>query len=108
MTSSPPATIHVGRGGQQRGAAPAPPLDTATTVSDTLIVARHGRLAFSMTCVDCMWAKGISNVATTAADYPGTPKTLVRRAVARCVPQPAPAAHIHVFRPYAVIKRLGA
>ena len=43
MTSSPPTTVHVGRWGQQRGAAPAPPLDTATTVSDTLIVARHGR-----------------------------------------------------------------
>ena len=43
MTSSPPATVHVGRGGQQRGAAPAPPLDTATAVRDTLIVARHGR-----------------------------------------------------------------
>ena len=43
MTSSPPATVHVGRGGQQRGAALAPPLDTATTVSDMLIVARHGR-----------------------------------------------------------------
>ena len=33
----------MGRWGQQRGAAPAPPLDTATAVSDTLIVARHGR-----------------------------------------------------------------
>ena len=33
MTSSPPATVHVGRGGQQRGAAPALPLDTATTMS---------------------------------------------------------------------------
>ena len=37
MTSSPPTTVHVGRGGQQHGAAPAPPLDTATAVSDTLI-----------------------------------------------------------------------
>ena len=36
-TSSPPTTVHVGRWGQQRGAAPAPPLDTATAVSDTLI-----------------------------------------------------------------------
>jgi hypothetical protein len=44
MTSSPPTTVHVGRGGQQRGAAPAPPLDTATTVTDTLIVAGHARL----------------------------------------------------------------
>ena len=43
MTSSPPTTVHVGRGGQQHGAAPAPPLDTVTAVSDTLIVARHGR-----------------------------------------------------------------
>ena len=43
MTSSPPATVHVGRGGQQRGAAQAPPLDTMTAVTDTLIVARHGR-----------------------------------------------------------------
>ena len=43
MTSSPPATIHVGRGGQQRGVALAPPLDTATAVSDTLIVAGHGQ-----------------------------------------------------------------
>jgi len=43
MTCSPPTTVHVGRGGQQRGIAPAPPLDTATAVSDTLIVARHGR-----------------------------------------------------------------
>ena len=42
-TSSPPATIHVGRGGQQRDVAPALPLDTATTVSDTLIDARHGQ-----------------------------------------------------------------
>ena len=40
MTSSPPATVHVGRGGQQCGAAPAPPLDTATAVSDMLIVPR--------------------------------------------------------------------
>ena len=37
MTSSPPTTVHVGRWGQQRGAAPAPPLDTAIAVSDTLI-----------------------------------------------------------------------
>ena len=36
-------TVHVGRGGQQRGIAPAPPLDTATAVSGTLIVARLGR-----------------------------------------------------------------
>ena len=43
MTSSPPTTVHVGRWGQQQGAALAPPLDTATAVSDTLIVARHGR-----------------------------------------------------------------
>ena len=43
MTSSPPATVHVGRGGQQRGAAPPPPLDRVTAVSDTLIVAGHGR-----------------------------------------------------------------
>ena len=43
MTSSPPATVHVSHGGQQHGAAPAPPLDTATAMSDTLIVARHGR-----------------------------------------------------------------
>ena len=43
MTSSPPATVHVGRGGQQRGAAPAPPLYMATAVSDMLIVAKHGR-----------------------------------------------------------------
>lgn len=43
MTSSPPATVHVGRGGQQRGTTPASPLDTATAMSDTLIVARHGR-----------------------------------------------------------------
>ena len=42
MTSSPPATVHVGRGGQQHGATPALPLDTATTVSDTLIVTGHG------------------------------------------------------------------
>jgi hypothetical protein len=42
-TSLPPAIVHVGRGGQQRGAAPTPPLDTATAVSDTLIIARHGR-----------------------------------------------------------------
>ena len=42
-TSSPPTTVLVGRWGQQRGAAPALPLDTATAVSDTLIVARHGR-----------------------------------------------------------------
>ena len=47
MTSSPPTTVHVGRWGQQRGTAPAPPLDTATAVSDTLIVARHGRFQFS-------------------------------------------------------------
>ena len=58
MNSSPLATVHVGRGGQQRGAALAPPLDTATAVSDKLIIARHSRLAFSMTCVDRMWAKG--------------------------------------------------
>ena len=32
-----PTTVHVCRWGQQRGAAPAPPLDTATAVSDTLI-----------------------------------------------------------------------
>ena len=38
MTSSPPITVHVGRWGQQWGAAPAPPLDTATAVSDTLIL----------------------------------------------------------------------
>ena len=38
MTSSPSATVHVGLWGQQRGAAPAPPLDTATAVSDTLIL----------------------------------------------------------------------
>ena len=44
MISSPPATVHVGRGGQQRGATPAPPLNTANAVSDTLIIARHGRL----------------------------------------------------------------
>ena len=37
MTSSPPTTVHVGRWGQQRGAAAAPPLDTSTAVSDTLI-----------------------------------------------------------------------
>ena len=37
-------TVHVGRGGQQRGAALAPPLDTATAVSDTLILTGHGRL----------------------------------------------------------------
>ena len=43
MNSSPLATVHVGRGGQQCGASPAPPLDTATAVSDTLIIARHGR-----------------------------------------------------------------
>ena len=43
-TSSPPATVHVGHGGQQRGAAPAPSLGTATAVSDMLIVAGHGQL----------------------------------------------------------------
>ena len=43
MTSSPPTTFHVGRWRQQHGAAPAPPLDMVTAVSDTLIVARYGR-----------------------------------------------------------------
>ena len=37
MTSSPPTTVHVGRWGQQRGAALAPPLDTASVVCVTLI-----------------------------------------------------------------------
>ena len=37
MTFSPPTTVHVGRWGEQRGAALAPPLDTVTAVSDTLI-----------------------------------------------------------------------
>ena len=43
MTSLPPKTVHVGRWGQQWGATLAPPLDTATAVSDTLIVTRNGR-----------------------------------------------------------------
>ena len=42
MTSSPPATVHVGHGGHQHGAAPAPPLDTVTAVSDMLITTGHG------------------------------------------------------------------
>ena len=44
MTSWPPATVHVGHGGEQHGAAPAPPLDMAILVSDTLIIAGHARL----------------------------------------------------------------
>ena len=44
MTSSPPATVHVGPRGQERGATPAPPLDRATTVRDTLIIVCHARL----------------------------------------------------------------
>ena len=62
MTSSPPATIHVGHGGQQHGAAPAPPLDTLTAMSDTLIVARHGRLQ----CAE----GGVSTVARPADQQP--------------------------------------
>ena len=38
MTSSPPTTVHVGRWGQQDGAALAPPLDTMIAVSDMLIL----------------------------------------------------------------------
>ena len=62
MTSSPPATIHVGRGGQQHGAAPAPSLDMATVVSDMLIVAGHGR-------VQCAEG-GVSAVARLANQHP--------------------------------------
>jgi hypothetical protein len=43
-TSLPSATVHVGHGGYQHGAAPAPPLGTATMVSDTLIAVGHARL----------------------------------------------------------------
>ena len=62
MTSSPPATVHVGRGGQQCGAAPAPPLDRATAVSDTLIVAGHGRFQCAK--------GGVSVVARPADQHP--------------------------------------
>ena len=62
MTSSAPATVHVGRGDQQHGIAPAPPLDTAAAVRDTLIVAGHGRLQ----CVE----GGVSVVARPADQHP--------------------------------------
>ena len=62
MTSSPPATIHVGRGGQQRGTAPALPLDRATEVRDMLIIARHGRFQYA--------EGGVSAVARPADQHP--------------------------------------
>ena len=62
MTTSPPATVHVGCGGQQRGIAPAPPLDRATAVSDTLIVTGHGRFQCA--------AGGVSVVARPLDQHP--------------------------------------
>ena len=61
-TSSPPATVHVGRGGHQRGTAPSPPLHRVTAVGDTLIVVGHGWFQ----CAE----GGVSVVARPADQHP--------------------------------------
>ena len=57
-----------------RGAATRPRSGVARPTASSGPETMPGRLAFSMTCGDRIRAKGISNVATTATDYPGTPK----------------------------------
>ena len=66
----------MGRGGQQHGAAPTLPLDTATAVSDMLIVTGHARLQGA--------EGGVSAVARLVENARGTEVRVRRAASEEC------------------------